>query len=89
MKQFILAIFATVVLVTSITAANTYSVVPDWLKLPTGREQLETSTATSRSARLARCRQRAGFSGGVAGLLARGRIPCATCPALRVTFTAS
>ena len=28
------------VLVTSITAANTYSVVPDWLKLPTGREQL-------------------------------------------------
>ena len=40
MKQLIPAIVVAVALITTATAANTYSVVADWLKLPQGREQL-------------------------------------------------
>jgi hypothetical protein len=40
MKQLILVIVVVVALVTTAIAADTYSVVPDWLKLPQGREQL-------------------------------------------------
>ena len=40
MKQITLALFASVALLTTATAANTYTVVPDWLKLPEGRVQL-------------------------------------------------
>ena len=40
MKQLMLAIVVAVALIATATAANTYSVAPDWLKLPQGREQL-------------------------------------------------
>ena len=40
MKQVALVLFAGIALVTTVAAANTYNVVPDWLKLPSGREQL-------------------------------------------------
>ncbi len=40
MKQITLALFASVALLTTATAANTYTPVPDWLKLPEGRAQL-------------------------------------------------
>ncbi len=40
MKHITLALLASVALLTTVTAANTYNVVPDWLKLPQGREQL-------------------------------------------------
>jgi DNA-binding beta-propeller fold protein YncE len=40
MKSLMLASVAAVALVATITAASTYTVAPDWLKLPQGREQL-------------------------------------------------
>jgi hypothetical protein len=40
MKQPMLVIVVAVALITTVIAANTYSAVPDWLKLPQGREQL-------------------------------------------------
>jgi hypothetical protein len=40
MKRITLALIASVSLLTTATAANTYNAVPDWLKLPQGREQL-------------------------------------------------
>ena len=40
MKRIALALVASVGLLTTATAANTYNVVPDWLKLPPGHEQL-------------------------------------------------
>ena len=40
MKQLTLAFFAVLAAGTAAVAASTYSVVPDWLKLPAGREQL-------------------------------------------------
>ena len=40
MKPLMLAFFAAAALVATITAASTYTVAPDWLKLPQGREQL-------------------------------------------------
>ena len=40
MKPLMLAFFAAAALVATITAASTYTVAADWLKLPQGREQL-------------------------------------------------
>ena len=40
MKRIALALVASVGVLTTATAANTYNVVADWLKLPAGREQL-------------------------------------------------
>ena len=40
MKSLMLAFFAAAALVATITAASTYTVAADWLKLPQGREQL-------------------------------------------------
>ena len=40
MKHLSLVLIASLTLLTTATAANTYSAVPDWLKLPQGREQL-------------------------------------------------
>src|SRR5678809_1519416 len=39
-KSLTFAVVATVALVATLAAANTYNVVSDWLKLPPGHEQL-------------------------------------------------
>ena len=76
MKPLMLAFFAAAALVATITAASTYTVAADWLKLPQGREQLGNQhgdMAVSSTGEVYVSVQDP--AGGSAGLLAGGRVP--------------